>query len=62
MEKNEARKQLKKYRGYIIELKRLNSLQKINYKTFVVNYVILETKIQELEEDINEKCKMVSKI
>jgi hypothetical protein len=54
MEKSEARKQLKKYRGYMIELKRLNSLQKINYKTFMVNSIIIETKITEFEENINE--------
>jgi hypothetical protein len=54
MEKSEARKQLKKYRGYMIELKRLNNLRKIDYKTFMVNSIIVETKIAELEESINE--------
>lgn len=54
MEKSEARKQLKKYRGYMIELKRLSSLQKINFKTFMVNSIIVETKIAELEVIINE--------
>ncbi len=54
MDKAEKRKELVKLKKDIILLKTLNTQQKINYKTFMINSVMIESKIKDLEEELNE--------